>query len=146
MSAWSRTTGLLVTLVAATLMLASALLLAVAEEMPWLPDSWIRHASKELARKRTLRNLYICFVVGIVFITTVVNMVNHCLVRCHDSVGVSKAIMLFHFIVFFMEMSQRFFLRITWDIWIPPRQTTSIMWKIAKIARRCQSNSIIRNS
>ncbi|KZS05949.1 putative Adenylyl cyclase [Daphnia magna] len=70
-----KTTGLLVTLVAATLMLASALLLAVAEEMPWLPDSWIRHASKELARKRTLRNLYICFVVGIVFITTVVNMV-----------------------------------------------------------------------
>jgi hypothetical protein len=56
-------------------MLASALILAVAEEMPWLPDCWIRHASKELARKRTLRNLYICFVVGIVFITTVVNMV-----------------------------------------------------------------------
>ncbi|EFX77316.1 hypothetical protein DAPPUDRAFT_247952 [Daphnia pulex] len=40
-------------LVVATIMLASALILAVAKEMQWFPDSWIRHASKELARKRT---------------------------------------------------------------------------------------------
>lgn len=78
--AFLRTIGLWVTLLIATIMLASALILAIAEEMPWLPDSWIRHASKELARKRTLRNLYICFVVGIVFITTVVNMVNNILI------------------------------------------------------------------
>lgn len=71
----NRTVGVLITLVVATVMLAIALILAVAEEMPWLPDSWIRRASKKLARKRTLRNLYICFVVGIVFMTTVVNMV-----------------------------------------------------------------------
>ena len=73
----NRTTGLWTTLLLATVMLASALILAVAEEMPWLPDSWLRKASKILARKRTLRNLYICFVVGIVFITTVVNMVTN---------------------------------------------------------------------
>jgi uncharacterized membrane protein required for colicin V production len=53
-----RTIGFWVTyiinlLVVATIMLASALILAVAKEMQWFPDSWIRHASKELARKRT---------------------------------------------------------------------------------------------
>lgn len=73
----NRTVGLWVTLTMATILLSLALGLAVAEKMKWLgsSDIWIRQASKALARKRTFRNVYICFVVGIVFTATIVNMV-----------------------------------------------------------------------
>jgi hypothetical protein len=106
--------------VVATIMLASALILAVAEEMPWLPDCWIRHASKELARKRTLRNLYICFVVGIVFITTVVNMVKKsiCLIFAKNKSFIN------------IELLNRYYLRITSHTW--NLLTASIILKIAR--------------
>ena len=62
------------TLSVATVLLSLSLGLAMADEIGWIPDCWIKRVSQQLARKRYLRNLYIGFVVGIVFVATVVNL------------------------------------------------------------------------
>lgn len=67
--------GLWLTLSVATILLSMALGLAMAEDFRWMPKGWIQRVSQQLARKRYLRNLYIGFVVGIVFVATVVNLV-----------------------------------------------------------------------
>lgn len=67
--------GFVVTTSTVTVILTAAVILAVAEEIPWLPDIWMKKASKKLTQNRTLRNLYICFIIGTIFLATIINMV-----------------------------------------------------------------------
>jgi hypothetical protein len=67
--------GLWVTAASATIILTAAVILAVAEELPWLPAIWMKRVSNKLTENRTLRNLHICFIVGIIFLATIINMV-----------------------------------------------------------------------
>ncbi|XP_046634462.1 adenylate cyclase type 8-like [Daphnia pulicaria] len=69
------TVGLWVTAASATIILTAAVILAVAEELPWLPAIWMKRVSNKLTENRTLRNLHICFIVGIIFLATIINMV-----------------------------------------------------------------------
>lgn len=58
-----------------SILLALALMAAISEEMPSLPFRWFQRTSQLLAQKRTWRNVYIGVFVGIIFISTVINMV-----------------------------------------------------------------------
>ena len=76
-----RTVGFVVTTATVTVILTATVILAVAEEIPWLPDIWMKKASKKLTKNRTLRNLYICFIIGIIFLATIIDMVKSNLQR-----------------------------------------------------------------
>ena len=76
-----RKINIVVAIAVVTILLAISLTVAVAENSSWIrPNSFCENLkifSRSLARRRFLRNIYICFVIGIIFLATIMlNMVS----------------------------------------------------------------------